>query len=107
MDRFRKIEDPRDIRRAAGLTQQAFWSRIGATPSAGSRYETGRNMPKPTRELLRLVYVEQIDLAALCGEDIQIVDYLKTTHPDLYKSLAKAVKTAEDWRIKDYSKEAQ
>ncbi|MBN3003375.1 helix-turn-helix domain-containing protein [Chromobacterium alkanivorans] len=93
MDRFRKIEDPRDIRRATGLTQQAFWSRIGATQSAGSRYETGRNMPKPTRELLRLVYIEQIDLTTIRGEDVQIVDYLKTTHPDLYKSLAKAVKT--------------
>ncbi|OQS32570.1 helix-turn-helix domain-containing protein [Chromobacterium haemolyticum] len=93
MDRFCKINDPRDIRRAAGLTQHAFWSRISATQSAGSRYETGRNMPKPTRELLRLVYIEQIDLTTLRGEDVQIVDYLKTTHPDLYKSLAKAVKT--------------
>lgn len=90
---FNAINNPREIRRAAGMNQQAFWSRIGVTQSGGSRYESGRNMPKPTRELLRLVYVEQIDLASLRGEDVQIVDYLKTTHPDLYKSLAKAVKT--------------
>lgn len=90
---FNAIKNPREIRKASGLNQQAFWSRIGVTQSGGSRYESGRNMPRPTRELLRLVYIEQIDLAALRGEDVQIVDYLKTTHPDLYKSLAKAVKT--------------
>ncbi|OQS36829.1 transcriptional regulator [Chromobacterium haemolyticum] len=90
---FNAINNPREIRRTAGLNQQAFWSRIGVTQSGGSRYESGRNMPKPTRELLRLVYIEQIDLTTLRGEDVQIVDYLKTTHPDLYKSLAKAVKT--------------
>ncbi|NHR07960.1 transcriptional regulator [Chromobacterium haemolyticum] len=90
---FSKIQNPREIRKSSGLNQQAFWSRIGVTQSGGSRYESGRDMPKPTRELLRLVYIEQIDLTTLRGEDVQIADYLKTTHPDLYKSLAKAVKT--------------
>lgn len=90
---FNTINNPREIRRAAGLNQQTFWSRIGVTQSGGSRYESGRDMPKPTRELLRLVYVEQIDLASLRGEDVQIVAYLKATHPDLHQSLAKAVKT--------------
>ena len=50
--------DPREIRRKLGLNQQQFWSKIGVTQSGGSRYESGRNMPRPVRELLRLVHVD-------------------------------------------------
>lgn len=92
---FAAITNPRDVRRKLGLNQQDFWSRIGVTQSGGSRYESGRNMPKPTRELFRLVHVEQIDLAKVNREDLEIVTYLKDTHPDLYKSLRKAVAIKE------------
>ncbi|TCP13796.1 hypothetical protein EV683_10541 [Crenobacter luteus] len=90
------IENPREIRAKLGLNQQEFWSRIGVTQSGGSRYESGRNMPKPVRELLRLVHVEQIDLAAVRREDFEITAYLKDTHPDLYESLRKAMKAGTD-----------
>ncbi|MBE5527467.1 transcriptional regulator [Laribacter hongkongensis] len=89
---FSAIVNPRDIRRQLGLNQQAFWSCIGVTQSGGSRYESGRNMPKPVRELLRLVHVEGVDITAVRGEDVQIIAYLKDRHPDLYKSLRKAVR---------------
>ena len=92
MKLFEKIPNPREIRRKLGLNQQEFWSRIGVTQSGGSRYESGRNMPKPVRELLRLVHIEQIDLTKVKREDFEIIEYLKETHPDLYKSLTKAVK---------------
>ena len=92
MKLFEKITNPREIRRKIGLNQQEFWSRIGVTQSGGSRYESGRNMPKPVRELLRLVHVEQIELSKVRREDFEIVEYLKETHPDLYKSLRKAVR---------------
>ena len=55
--------NPREIRQRLGLNQQEFWTRIGVTQSGGSRYESGRAMPKPVRELLRLVHVEQVDLS--------------------------------------------
>ncbi|MFO1379587.1 MAG: transcriptional regulator [Chitinivorax sp.] len=92
MKLFEKILNPRDIRRKLGLNQQEFWTQIGVTQSGGSRYESGRNMPKPVRELLRLVHVEQLDLTRVRKEDFDIIDYLRETHPDLYKSLRKAVK---------------
>ena len=92
MKLFEKIPNPREIRRKLGLNQQEFWSRIGVPQSGGSRYESGRNMPKPVRELLRLVHIEQIDLTKVKREDFEIIEYLKETHPDLYKSLKKAVK---------------
>ena len=70
--------DPREIRRKLGLNQQQFWSKIGVTQSGGSRYESGRNMPRPVRELLRLVHVEQIDIQRVKREDMDVIDYLKT-----------------------------
>jgi transcriptional regulator with XRE-family HTH domain len=87
-----KIE-PREIRRKLGLNQQQFWSKIGVTQSGGSRYESGRNMPKPVRELLRLVHVEQVDIQRVKREDLEVVEYLKANDPELFKSLKKAAKT--------------
>ena len=92
MKLLEKIVNPRDVRRKLGLNQQDFWTKIGVTQSGGSRYESGRKMPKPVKELLRLVHVEQIDLGRLKREDLEIIDYLKDSHPDLYKSLKKAAK---------------
>ena len=70
--------DAREIRRKLGMNQQQFWSTLGVTQSGGSRYESGRNMPKPVRELLRLVHVEQIDIKSIKREDWDVVEYLKT-----------------------------
>lgn len=85
--------DPREIRRKLGLNQQQFWSRIGVTQSGGSRYESGRNMPKPVRELLRLVHVEQVNIHRIKREDVEVVEYLKEHEPDLFKSLKKSARS--------------
>ena len=87
-----KVE-PREIRRKLGLNQQQFWSKIGVTQSGGSRYESGRNMPRPVRELLRLVHVEQIDIQRIKREDFDVVEYLKSEDPELFKTLKKAAKS--------------
>jgi transcriptional regulator with XRE-family HTH domain len=92
MKLFDRVLNPREIRRRLGLNQEAFWTQIGVTQSGGSRYESGREMPKPVRELLRLVHVEQIDLSQVKRVDFEIISYLKATHPDLYRSLRRAVK---------------
>jgi transcriptional regulator with XRE-family HTH domain len=92
MKLFERVLNPRDIRRKLGLNQEEFWTKIGVTQSGGSRYESGRNMPKPVRELLRLVHVEQLDLSRVRREDFEIIEYLREHHPDLFKSLQKAVK---------------
>ena len=84
--------DAREIRRKLGLNQSQFWSKIGVTQSGGSRYESGRNMPRPVRELLRLVHVEQIDIQKVKREDMDIIDYLKSEDPELFKSLKKSAK---------------
>lgn len=85
--------DVREIRRKLGLNQQQFWSKIGVTQSGGSRYESGRNMPKPVRELLRLVHVEQIDIQRIKRDEIEVIEYLKSEEPDLFKTLKKSAKS--------------
>jgi transcriptional regulator with XRE-family HTH domain len=84
--------DAREIRRKLGLNQQQFWSTLGVTQSGGSRYESGRNMPKPVRELLRLVHVEQIDIKSIKREDWDVIEYLKAQEPEMYKSLKKSAR---------------
>jgi transcriptional regulator with XRE-family HTH domain len=81
------IFSPRELRLSLGLNQQDFWTRVGVTQSGGSRYETGRRMPKPVKELLRLVHVEQIDLSRVKKEDLEVVERLKSQYADLYQSL--------------------
>jgi transcriptional regulator with XRE-family HTH domain len=92
---FDRVLNPREIRRRLGLNQEQFWTQIGVTQSGGSRYESGREMPKPVRELLRLVHVEQIDLSEVKRVDFEIISYLKQTHPDLYRSLRRAVRSTQ------------
>ena len=41
-------------RKKEGLNQLDFWKRYGVTQSGGSRYESGRNIPKPLAILLWL-----------------------------------------------------
>jgi hypothetical protein len=42
----------RDLRKRHRLNQYDFWSRFGVTQSGGSRYETGRAIPKPLALLI-------------------------------------------------------
>ena len=49
-------------------------------------------MPKPVRELLRLVHVEQIDIATIKRDDWEVVEYLKTQEQELFKTLKKSAR---------------
>lgn len=45
------------LRIKLALRQDEFWSRVGVTQSAGSRYETGsRRLPVPLQMLIELAY---------------------------------------------------
>lgn len=87
MKPFARIQNPRDLRKKLGLNQMQFWSQIGVTQSGGSRYESGRSMPRPVRELLRLVYVKRVPLARADGADLRVAEYLRQHKPALYKSV--------------------
>ena len=78
---------PRRLRQQLGMNQREFWSAVGVTQSGGSRYETGRSMPRPVSELVRLVHIEGIDLSRARGEDFQVASHLRNTNPTLYKRL--------------------
>lgn len=64
---------PKEIRAARKQNQGEFWSRLGVTQSGGSRYESGRDIPEPTRRLLELVEGSNplANLAALRGTTVE------------------------------------
>ena len=61
------------MRQKAGTNQSVFWSRVGIGQSAGSRYESGRNIPRPVQMLLRIAYgtaaQAERQIRALLGEE--------------------------------------
>jgi transcriptional regulator with XRE-family HTH domain len=95
MQKATRTVNPGDIRRKLGLNQSEFWGKIGVTQSGGSRYESGRNMPRPVRELLRLVHVEGIDLTRAKGEDFAIAEQLKRSNAKLYDKMRAAVRSGQ------------
>jgi transcriptional regulator with XRE-family HTH domain len=52
----RVSSNPRALRKKLGMNQQQFWASLGVTQSGGSRYETGRTMPKSVRMLMELAH---------------------------------------------------
>ena len=50
------IKNYRELRRKMDISQSEFWNRLGITQSGGSRYESGRNVPKPTQTVIDLAY---------------------------------------------------
>lgn len=76
------------LREFSGLNQTEFWDRVGVTQSGGARYELGeRQLRKPLLHLLRLVYIEKVDIERIRREDVELVSYLKSEQPALYKKL--------------------
>jgi hypothetical protein len=57
-------------------------------------------MPKPVRELLRLVHIEGIELSKAHGEDFEVVTYLKQANPRLYRNLRKEAQKKTNTRRK-------
>jgi len=90
--------NPLALREKLGLNQQQFWERVGVTQSGGSRYEAGRRMPRPVSELLRLCYIEEIDLSHLTKDDVLIARYLKEQFPEQYRVLCKSARAAFEAR---------
>jgi transcriptional regulator with XRE-family HTH domain len=80
--------DVRLLREFSGLNQTDFWERVGITQSGGSRYEAGeRRLPKPVQHLLRLIYIDKLDLEKVRRQDMDLIAYLRSEKADDYKKL--------------------
>ena len=53
------------LRQKLALSQSEFWNRIKVTQSGGSRYESGRKLPRPVGLLLHLAYAPETQALAL------------------------------------------
>ena len=85
--------DVKEIRNKLGMNQSEFWAKIGVTQSGGSRYESGRNIPRPVQALLRLVHIEHVDIGKLKKDDWEVIEYLKSKNPSMLRELKKEAKT--------------
>ena len=52
-------------RQKLALNQSEFWNRIKVTQSGGSRYESGRKLPRLVRLLLHLAYAPEAQALTL------------------------------------------
>ena len=48
--------DVKQLRNKLKLNQTEFWARVGVTQSGGSRYESGRNVPRAVQTLITIAY---------------------------------------------------
>lgn len=62
--KIQTIKDYRALRRKLDLNQGEFWGRLGVTQSGGSRYESGRAVPKAVSVLAHLVYIKGQEIDA-------------------------------------------
>jgi len=85
--------DVKEIRNKLGMNQSEFWAKIGVTQSGGSRYESGRNIPRPVQALLKLVHIEHVDINKLRRDDWEVIEYLKSKNPSMLRELKKEAKT--------------
>lgn len=68
MARTKKVDlsDLVKMRKARNENQSEFWQRFGCTQSGGSRYEGGRDLPRPTAILIALY-----ELGVITDEDLE------------------------------------
>jgi transcriptional regulator with XRE-family HTH domain len=92
MSKQLNVLDASSLREFSGLNQTEFWQAVGITQSGGSRYEAGRKMPKSVVALLRLVYIEKLDLDRVRREDVELVEYLRAEKKDTYDKLRREAK---------------
>lgn len=55
----------KSLRKTLQMNQGEFWSRLGITQSGGSRYESGRQMPKAAMLLMQIAYGTERQAASL------------------------------------------
>ena len=56
------MQDIKAFRESLGLNQSEFWSRVLVTQSGGSRYESGRSIPRSVKSLLIFAYGKQTEI---------------------------------------------
>ena len=58
----------RELRRTLNLNQSEFWAPFQTMQSAGSRYESGRDIPDPVQVLLNIAFGTDAKATAIFNE---------------------------------------
>ncbi len=89
------MPDLRARREQLGLTQEQFWSRVGVTQSAGSRYESGTPVPWILRVLILLGHDWGVFPGGLRSGEVEAVCALRETDPARYQALLAQARAAK------------
>lgn len=65
---FNSPDEIRHFRKCHHMRQGAFWGRVGVSQSCGSRYETGREIPRAVQILLTVAYGAPPNAATVVAE---------------------------------------
>lgn len=61
--RYRSVQlDTATLRHQLGMNQTDFWAKLGVTQSGGARCENAKSITLPVFKLLRLQYLEGVDV---------------------------------------------
>lgn len=61
--RYRSVQlDTASLRHQLGMNQTDFWAKLGVTQSGGARCENAKSITLPVFKLLRLQYLEGVDV---------------------------------------------
>lgn len=61
--RYRSVQlDTANLRHQLGMNQTDFWAKLGVTQSGGARCENAKSVTLPVFKLLRLQYLEGVDV---------------------------------------------
>ena len=74
---MREIGDLKAFRKSLGLNQIKFWNPLGVSQSGGSRYEQGRNVPKPVLKLVYIHHVQKLDVTSEATFRESLVSHLE------------------------------
>jgi len=65
----------RELRQKLRLNQAEFWAHFHTTQSGGSRYESGREIPRPVQVLLNIAFGSEVSMVTaadgFCRRDDQ------------------------------------
>jgi transcriptional regulator with XRE-family HTH domain len=90
MEIVEALKDPRRLREKLGLSQKEFWGRVQISQSGGSRYEAGRRLPPPVRELNKRIYFRARLTTVVKREDTRreercLADFIRKNNASLYR----------------------
>lgn len=95
MARNAEVFDTRALRLKLGLSQPAFWGKVGVTQPGGSRFEKEGRVSLPVRMLIEVVHIKGVDLDTINVDEILVGRHVRKYSPDDFNRYLETAKRKE------------